>query len=102
MGALVARMSLRVDCACARWAAACRYNPQRGEITLTSEKFPEREQNRRELLDMVHALIAEGERKHPQTDPALVQQQQKRKAARESLPPVPAPEYNPLRKLQEQ
>ena len=91
-----------VDCAWTRWVDAYRYNPQRGEITLTSEKFPEREQNRRELLDTVHALIAEGERKHPQTNPAIVQQQQERKAARESLPPVPPPEYNPLKQLQEQ
>ncbi len=80
----------------------CRYSPKKGEITLTSEKYPDREQNRRDLLDMVHALIAEGERKHPQTDPAIVQQQRERKAARESLPRMPVPEYNPLKKLQEQ
>lgn len=81
---------------------ACRYNPKKGEITLTSEKYPDREQNRRELLDMVHALIAESKRKHPHTDPAIMQQQKDRKAARENLPPMPVPEFNPLKKLQKQ
>ena len=75
---------------------------EKGEVTLTSERYPDREQNRRELLDMVHALIAEGERKHPQSDPVIIQQQKDRKAARESLPPMSVPEFNPLKQLQEQ
>ena len=51
---------------------------------------------------MVHALIAEGERKHPQMDPAIIQQQKKRKAARENLAHIPFPEFEALKQLQEQ
>lgn len=80
----------------------CRYNPSKGELTLTCEKFPDRDQNQRELLDTIHALIAEGEQVHPQTDPAIIQQQKERKAGRENLPPTPIPEWNPLKKQQQQ
>ena len=82
---------------------AChRYSPEKGEVTLTCEKYPDREENRRDVLDTIHALIAEGERKHPQTHPAIIKQQQERKEARENLPPMTVPEYNPLKRKQEQ
>lgn len=42
-----------------------RYNPNKGELTLVSERHPEREENRIHIMDMLHALIAEGERVHP-------------------------------------
>ena len=42
------------------------------------------------------------EGKHPQADPAIIEQQRERKAARENLPPMPVPEYNPLKELQGQ
>lgn len=88
--------SVSDDCICRR------YNPKSGELTLTCEKYPDREQNRRELLDTVHALIAEGHRMHPQTDPAIIEQQKERKAARQNVPPMAIPEYNPLKKVQQQ
>lgn len=92
------------DAALQHIARVCgpRYNPSKGELTLTCEKFPDRDQNQRELLDTIHALIAEGEQVHPQTDPAIIQQQKERKAGRENLPPMPIPEWNPLKKQQQQ
>ena len=87
---------------CPELVARRRYNPEKGEVTLTCEKYPDREENRRDILDTVHALIAEGERKHPQTDPAIIKQQQERKEARENLPPMSVPEYNPLKGKQKQ
>jgi hypothetical protein len=75
-----------------------RYNPKKGLLTLTSDKYPHREENRRELLDMLHALVGEGERAFPQPDPAIRVQQEERRAAREAAQwrGVPVPEYDPL------
>lgn len=42
-----------------------RYNPNKGELTLVSERHPEREENRLHIMDTLHALIEEGERVHP-------------------------------------
>jgi hypothetical protein len=42
-----------------------RYDHQTGCITLTSERHAHREDNRRELLRLLHALIAEGHRAFP-------------------------------------
>lgn len=53
---------------------SCRYNPKNGELTLTSERYPEREENRLHIMDMLHALIAEGERVYP-SEKAEEQQQ---------------------------
>ena len=39
-------------------AAARRYNAARGLLTLTCEKHPHREANRRDILDTLHALVA--------------------------------------------
>jgi len=64
---------------------------------LVSEKFPDREENRRDILDTVHALIAEGERVHPQQDPEIQRQQAERKAAREQQKGVPVPVHRPGR-----
>lgn len=64
-----------------------------------SEKYPDREENRRDILDTLHALVAEGERAHPQTDPAVRQLQEERRAARERAQStgLPVPEFNPLK-----
>lgn len=35
-----------------------RYNPNKGELTLVCEKYPDREENRRDILDTLHALVA--------------------------------------------
>ena len=35
-----------------------RYNPKKGELTLVCEKYPDREENRRDILDTLHALVA--------------------------------------------
>ncbi len=68
-----------------------RYNPQKGLLTLVSEKYPDREENRRDILDTIHSLVAEGERAFPQTDPAIRARIEERQAAMErqdrGLPP---------------
>jgi hypothetical protein len=77
-----------------------RYNPNKGELTLVSEKYPDREENRRDILDTLHALVAEGERAFPQTDSAILKLQEERRVARENQDRgLPAPEYNPLRPM---
>lgn len=57
-----------------------RYNPEKGRLTLVSEKYPDREENRREILDIIHALVAEGERAFPQTDPAIKARMEERQS----------------------
>ena len=56
-----------------------------------SEKYPDREENRRDILDTIHALVAEGERAFPQTDPAIRARMEERQAAMQrqdqGLPP---------------
>ncbi len=49
-----------------------RYNPNTGELTLISERYPEREENRVDIMETLHALIAEGERVHP-SEPAVAE-----------------------------
>ena len=45
------------------WAiCAHRYNPNKGELTLTSEKYPHREANRNHIMQMLRDLVAEGHR----------------------------------------
>lgn len=75
-----------------------RYNPKKGLLTLTSEKYPGREENRRDLLDTLHALVDEGERAFPQTDDKIRALQEERRAAREAAQwrGVPVPNYNPI------
>lgn len=59
----------------------CRYNPDNGELTLISERYPEREENRMHIMDMLNALIAEGERVHPSDKAAEDGQTQQQQAA---------------------
>ncbi len=74
-----------------------RYNPKKGLLTLVSEKYPDREENRRDILDTLHALVAEGERAFPQTDADIQKVQEERRAARERMSRgLPVPDYNPL------
>ncbi|KAK9834681.1 hypothetical protein WJX74_007434 [Apatococcus lobatus] len=40
--------------------AGPRYNPKKGELTLTSEKYPHREANRNHIMQMLRDLVAEG------------------------------------------
>ncbi|CAL8470756.1 g10298 [Coccomyxa elongata] len=81
------------DAALEHIALVCgpRYNPQKGLLTLVSEKYPDREENRRDILDTIHSLVAEGERAFPQTDPAIRARIEERQAAMErqdrGLPP---------------
>lgn len=42
-----------------------RYHPDNGELTLVSEKTPDREENRRHIMDMLHDLVEEGHRAYP-------------------------------------
>ena len=42
-----------------------RYNPNTGELTLVSEKYQYREDNRRHAMEMMTSLIDEGRRKFP-------------------------------------
>jgi hypothetical protein len=67
-------------------------------LTLTSDKYPHREDNRRDILDTLHKLIDEGERAFPQPDPQIRQLQQRRRQAREDviLRGTPPPDYDPL------
>ena len=43
----------------------CRYNPNKGVLTLTSEKYHDREENRLHIVEMLHGLVAEGQRAYP-------------------------------------
>lgn len=49
----------------------CRYNPNKGLLTLTSEKYAEREDNRLHIVEMLHNLVEEGQRKYPATEAAV-------------------------------
>eukprot|EP00803_Ostreobium_quekettii_P000070 evm.model.scf_521.2 EVM.evm.TU.scf_521.2 scf_521:9475-13474(+) len=42
-----------------------RYNPNKGELTLVSEKYAHREDNRRHIMETVASLIEEGHSKFP-------------------------------------
>ena len=45
--------------------APCRYNPDTGVLKLTSERYQDREENRRHVSRMLRDLIQEGRRAHP-------------------------------------
>ena len=49
--------------------AGPRYNPNKGELTLTSRQYPHREANREHIMQMLYDLVDEGHRRHP--NPAL-------------------------------
>jgi hypothetical protein len=42
-----------------------RYNPDKGLLTLTSEKYGEREENRLTIVEMLSELVKEGQRAYP-------------------------------------
>jgi len=42
-----------------------RYNPNKGLLTLTSEKYREREENRLHVVEMLTGLVKEGQRAYP-------------------------------------
>lgn len=53
-------------------ACYCRYDPRKGILTLTSEKYSDREENRLHIVEMVHKLVDEGHRAHPAVEAAAV------------------------------
>ena len=66
----------------------CRYNPNKGELTLTSEKYPHREANRNHIMQMLRDLVAEGHR--------VMQVEGVPADSHEAVQPVPAdPEPDP-------
>ena len=54
---------------------SCRYNPNKGLITLTSEAQETREENRVELLQILRALVEEGRKAFPSASAEEPQQQ---------------------------
>ncbi len=42
-----------------------RYNPNKGLLKLTSEKTSDREENRLHIVEMLSALVEEGQRAYP-------------------------------------
>lgn len=52
-----------------------RYNPRKGEVLLTSEKYSLREDNRRHCMEMLVALVEEGQRAYPLPNGQQQQQQ---------------------------
>lgn len=48
-----------------------RYHPNTGQLVISCEKYPHREENRRAIITMIYALITEGKRAFP--DPAALQ-----------------------------
>ncbi|EFN59453.1 expressed protein [Chlorella variabilis] len=66
------------DAALRHIAAICgpRYDPNRGELKLTSDRYPHREANRAHILRIIKELVKEGHRKHPKQQQQQQQQQQ--------------------------
>ena len=54
--------------------APCRYNPDTGVLKLTSERYQDREENRRHVSRMLRDLIQEGRRAHPLAEGDAAQQ----------------------------
>ena len=46
----------------------CRYNPNNGKLTLVSEKYEMREDNRRHIMEMITQLVSEGRQAFPAED----------------------------------
>jgi hypothetical protein len=59
---------MMIDC-CAILSASlpcsCRYNPETGMLSLSCDRFPTREENRRWCLEVLHRLLQEGQARHP-------------------------------------
>ena len=47
---------------------SCRYNPSKGLLTLTSERYLQREENRLHITQMLKDLVQEGQRAYPSED----------------------------------
>jgi hypothetical protein len=47
---------------------SCRYNPNKGLLTLTSERYQQREENRLHITQMLRDLVQEGQRAYPCED----------------------------------
>ena len=47
---------------------SCRYNPNKGLLTLTSERYLQREENRLHITQMLKDLVQEGQRAYPCED----------------------------------
>ena len=45
-----------------------RYNPANGRITLTSDKYTDREANRRDIMTLLYSLIQEAHHRYPTGD----------------------------------
>jgi hypothetical protein len=52
-----------------KYLVLCRYNPNKGELKLVSEKYPSSEENRQHVMELLYKLIQEGERKYPRPSP---------------------------------
>ena len=52
-------------------ALHCRYNPNNGKLTLVSEKYEMREDNRRHIMEMITGLVSEGRQAFPAEDAEL-------------------------------
>ena len=46
----------------------CRYDPRKGLLTLTSEKYPDRTENQFHIMDILKDVVAEGKRAFPLED----------------------------------
>lgn len=51
-------------------APNCRYNPNTGRLTLTEERYADREENQALIMDQIYALVEEGHRVHPAQEAA--------------------------------
>jgi Mitochondrial ribosomal subunit protein len=63
--------------------AAGRYDPGTGRLTLTSDGYANREDNRREVLRALDALVAEGHRAYPNGAAAAVEDNKHQQPATE-------------------
>ena len=50
----------------------CRYDQTTGKLTLVSERYDVREENRRHIVEMLAALVSEGHKAFPVTDPDML------------------------------
>ncbi|KAL4859408.1 hypothetical protein ACK3TF_000515 [Chlorella vulgaris] len=71
------------DAALQHIALVCgqRYNPNRGELKLSCDRYPHREANRARIMQIIADLVAEGHRKHPAAQQQQQQQQPQQQTA---------------------
>ena len=63
----------------------CRYNPNKGELTLTSEKFPDREENRKDIVRILKALCEQGHSAFPNENLAQLEEERSQLSQRMQL-----------------